>query len=182
MAQGVKYATEEERKEAKKAANRRWRERNDRSDYYKEYYDRLSPEKRDIIRERNRQYAKDRPEQYREYRRKNYENNKENWTRTSTEMNLLKNSRTRARKKGLPHDILLEDIVIPEFCPVFPEIRLSKENSKSENDSPSLDRIRPELGYVKGNIVVMSHLANTIKSFGTAEQHRRIAEWMDSLD
>ena len=41
-------------------------------------------------------------------------------------------------------------------------------------DSPSLDRIVPELGYVKGNIRVISNRANHLKSDATLEEHRKI--------
>lgn len=161
----------------------------DRKEYYKTY----NAKRKDIMAEydsnrkeekklRERTYRKENPERYRQYRKDNYNKNKYRWTPVCREMTLLKNSKTRARLKALPHDILLEDIIIPEYCPVFKDIRLSVINPKSQFDSPSLDRIKPELGYVKGNVIVMSHLANTIKSNGTAEQHRMIADWMDSLN
>ena len=45
--------------------------------------------------------------------------------------------------------------------------------------SPSLDRLVPALGYVKGNVQVISWRANKLKGEGTAEDHRLIAEWME---
>jgi hypothetical protein len=160
----------------------------DRKEYYRNYnakrkermaeYDITRREDKKL---RERKYRLENPERYKKYSKKNYDKNKTNWSGVSREMTLLKNSRTRARKKDIPHEIVLGDIVIPEYCPVFKNIKLSLTNNKSCHDSPSLDRIRPELGYVKGNIVVISHLANTIKSQGTADQHRRIADWMDTF-
>ena len=42
-------------------------------------------------------------------------------------------------------------------------------------DSPELDRIVPELGYVRGNIWVICHQANKMKNNGTWQQLMRIA-------
>jgi hypothetical protein len=44
-----------------------------------------------------------------------------------------------------------------------------------------LDRIIPEEGYVAGNVNVVSYRANRIKNDGTAEEHLKIADWMDSM-
>lgn len=44
---------------------------------------------------------------------------------------------------------------------------------------PSLDKIIPEKGYTKGNVAVICYRCNVIKSFGTAEEHRRIAEFIE---
>lgn len=45
-------------------------------------------------------------------------------------------------------------------------------------DSPTLDRIVPEKGYVLGNIAVISHKANAIKQNATAEEILRVAIWL----
>jgi hypothetical protein len=92
---------------------------------------------------------------------------------------LLARARQRARAAGLPFSITREDIVIPDRCPIF-DIPLSWSGMKERNSSPSLDRLVPELGYVRGNIAIISHLANRIKNTGTADEHRLIADWMDA--
>ena len=151
-----------------------------RSQYYKEYQASLTPEQKAARAARMREARKADPDKLRKQSRDSYHRNKHKYA-VSTEMSMLKNSKVRAKQKNVPHSITLEDIVIPEFCPVFPEIKLNKDNCTSQPDSPSLDRVKPELGYVRGNIVVMSHLANTLKSYGTSEQHRQIADWMDTF-
>ena len=45
--------------------------------------------------------------------------------------------------------------------------------------SPSIDRLKPELGYTKGNAVWVSFLANIVKRERTPSQLRRIAEWIE---
>ena len=57
---------------------------------------------------------------------------------------------------------------------------MSLGTMKERDSSPSLDRVVPSLGYIPSNVAVISHLANRIKNTGTAEQHRRIADWMDA--
>ena len=44
--------------------------------------------------------------------------------------------------------------------------------------TPSLDRINPKLGYVKGNVQVISWRANNIKRDATAEELRLVADFV----
>lgn len=46
-------------------------------------------------------------------------------------------------------------------------------------NSPSFDCVDPKEGYTESNTVVCHHRCNTIKSFGTAAEHRMIADAMD---
>jgi hypothetical protein len=85
------------------------------------------------------------------------------------EIQMLYLAKTRAKRKNLPFDISVSDIVIPEVCPIL-GIKLKTNVKTVGYDSPSLDRIVPELGYVKNNIQVVSHLANTMKNSATIEQ------------
>ena len=94
------------------------------------------------------------------------------------EYNLLSNARRNAKKKGVPINITIEDIVVPEFCPVL-GFRLEKSKAKGPQlQSPTLDRIIPELGYVKGNVAVISHRANRIKSDAKIEEILQVAEFL----
>lgn len=104
----------------------------------------------------------------------------------SPEKIMLMSAKNRARKTGCPCRISAQDIrdVWPKdgMCPVF-GIRL-KHNYDSAGShspvSPSLDKIKPELGYVVGNIVVMSMMANRIKNDITdPEIFRKIANWIE---
>jgi hypothetical protein len=93
------------------------------------------------------------------------------------EFKLWYSAKERATRKDIPFDIELSDIVIPDTCPVL-GIPLDKENvDKRINNSPSLDKFFPDRGYVKGNIQVISWRANRIKSDGTPEEWRKIADW-----
>ena len=88
--------------------------------------------------------------------------------------------RTNAQAKGWTWDLEFGDLFWPTHCPVFGvELNYFAE-SRSEN-SPSFDQIKPSMGYVKGNVRVMSWRANRIKNDGNAEEHRQIAAFLDSL-
>lgn len=92
-------------------------------------------------------------------------------------------ARSRARTQGIPFDITEDDIHVPTFCPVL-GLKLERaETGQGRNDhAPSLDRIIPELGYVKGNVIVISNKANRIKSNGSAEDLRRVATFYTRLE
>ena len=89
-------------------------------------------------------------------------------------------SRERAKKLGLPHTIAIEDIHIPDVCPAL-GIPLRQGTVTDRSNSPSLDRIRPELGYVPGNIAVISYRANTIKQNATSEELLAVAAWVEKV-
>lgn len=114
-------------------------------------------------------YARDR-EQILERRRRHKEESPERVT--------FVDARTRARQLGIPFSITLDDVVFPKVCPML-GIPLVVGRGKRTDNSPSLDKIIPSLGYVKGNTVVISWRANRIKNNGTAEDLRRISDWMD---
>lgn len=98
----------------------------------------------------------------------------------SPEQYLLKAARDRANKKNLPFNLSIDDILIPKFCPYFGvSLFVGKKSDKSQ--SPSIDRLIPELGYIKGNIEVISYRANVIKNDGTAEEHLKISQRMIKL-
>ena len=78
----------------------------------------------------------------------------------------------RAKIKNIPFGIEIEDVVVPDFCPVL-GIPISRQEGKSNSHSPSLDRIIPELGYIPGNVMVISHKANTMKSNATWDEISR---------
>lgn len=92
---------------------------------------------------------------------------------------IFRTARARARKRGLDFDITVEDIVVPDRCPVFGmEIRHKFGSGGADDRSPSLDRIDPSKGYIKGNIRVISHRANRIKSDASKEELVMLVEYV----
>ena len=82
----------------------------------------------------------------------------------------------RSREQKIAFEIEPEDIVIPERCPVF-DVPLIIEPGPTRPNTPTLDRIKPHLGYVVGNIAVISSKANTIKSNATIEEIEMLLNW-----
>jgi|SRR5579864_681272 len=83
---------------------------------------------------------------------------------------MWKGSRRRAVAKGIPWDLCLDDIPpIPDICPAL-GITLDRTSTKTNDYSPSLDCVIPELGYVPGNVRVISWRANRIKSNATSRE------------
>jgi hypothetical protein len=93
---------------------------------------------------------------------------------------MLSITKSRAKQAGIDFNLTIEDVVIPSHCPIF-EMELKHGKGTTAPSSPTLDRLDSSKGYVKGNVNVISHKANSLKGHGTAEQHRRIADWMESL-
>lgn len=91
---------------------------------------------------------------------------------------LISHARKRAKDRGLPFSITADDIEIPEFCPVLGIPIIQPMTGKVAPGCATIDRIVPELGYVPGNVQVMSHLANAMKNNATPEQLLAFADWV----
>lgn len=90
---------------------------------------------------------------------------------------VLKGIKTRAAKKGIPCDLEESDIKIPKVCPVL-GIPLKWGDSLLDS-TPSIDRLVPELGYVKGNCFVISMKANRLKSNASVEEFKALIAYME---
>lgn len=112
---------------------------------------------------------------YLDYQKK-YRNRK---TDDDPRYRLLLSSRGNASAKGIDHSISVDDIEIPERCPVF-GFKLVKRG-KAYN-SPSLDRIDPFVGYIPGNVRVISFKANRLKNNGNLEDFRAIVAYLEATE
>ena len=88
--------------------------------------------------------------------------------------------RHRAKKLGIPFNLTKEDLIVPEICPVLgiPLILKGGATGRVNPNNPSVDRIRPSLGYVKGNVRVISLRANHLKSDATIEELNKVLAYM----
>jgi hypothetical protein len=94
---------------------------------------------------------------------------------------LLSLARQRAKKSGIPFAITEEDIKIGTRCPVMDVPYETGKDHVPHPHAPSLDRIDPRLGYVPGNVVVISRMANTIKHDASVEQIGKVYRWLKRL-
>ena len=76
----------------------------------------------------------------------------------------------------------LQDIQIPKVCPVL-GIPIELKTGIGRYDSaPSLDRIVPEKGYIKGNVIVISWRANDIRADATTQEMQKIVDFYKKYD
>ena len=79
---------------------------------------------------------------------------------------LLRSARSRAKAKGIPFSIGMDDIIIPTTCPVL-GIALVRLGGSVTDQSPTVDQIVPGAGYTPGNVRVISFRANRLKCDAT---------------
>jgi hypothetical protein len=97
---------------------------------------------------------------------------------------MYKNALKRARLEKLPFDIDIEYLksIKTDRCPIFDmELAWGKIGEGHKNmaaNSPSLDKIKPEYGYIKGNVCIISNLANMIKHKVGYEKLYKVADWL----
>ena len=94
------------------------------------------------------------------------------------EKKMLRRAKVRAKKNGLDFNLELGDINIPSHCPILGlELKCHKGRAGGEKCSPALDRIDSSKGYTKGNVWVISHLANMMKSCANNEELLKFSEY-----
>lgn len=84
------------------------------------------------------------------------------------ELTIWQRAHRRAASRGVMFSITVQSIIIPATCPVL-GIPIVLGERRSDN-SPSLDRLMPERGYVPGNVRVISDKANRLKGDRTLSQ------------
>jgi len=96
------------------------------------------------------------------------------WLKQNPERRIFYQIKSKARKDGVAFNLTLEDIVIPKVCPVF-GVPFDKKNKLR---TTSVDRKNNNKGYVKGNIQIISGLANVMKNRATPAELLLFAEWI----
>ncbi len=95
------------------------------------------------------------------------------WAAKNPEKYLLMGAKRRSKRQNLPFSLTTEDIIIPDKCPV-----LGTPFERCTPYAASIDRIIPSLGYVSGNVKVISRRANIIKRDATLEELEAITRWL----
>jgi hypothetical protein len=92
---------------------------------------------------------------------------------------MFHNAQHRAKRKGIPFTITIDDIVIPETCPLL-GIPLVSTNNKRDARNPSLDQKEPGKGYTPDNIWVVSSRANWLKCDASLQELQTLVENLKS--
>lgn len=109
-------------------------------------------------------------------------NRNQRYRKNHPKSSIICNARQRAKKYKVPCTLKPEDFEIPDVCPVLGIKLTFGRNKRSTFSSPSLDRLIPQKGYVKGNVTIMSKLANSIKSSATSPtQVYRVYKWLKRM-
>ena len=87
---------------------------------------------------------------------------------------LLRRTKNRAKKLGRDFNLTLEDVKIPERCPIFK----TKFVYGDRRLCASIDRIDNNKGYVKGNIQIISMRANRMKGDNTIKDFELLLKYM----
>lgn len=95
--------------------------------------------------------------------------------------------RKRSAKAGIPFNLTCDDLLeaFPKDgrCPVLGMTLVFGPNgSRGNRTNASVDRTIPRLGYVRGNISIVSMRANSIKQDASASEVARVAAWMAAME
>jgi hypothetical protein len=122
---------------------------------------------------RARQRRASSPNEHRTYDRE--------YRRSHRAQTALVRAKRRALKRGVSFSLTIEDLPpIPDICPVLGVPFVCGEGSVVP-ESLTLDRIDPTLGYVRGNVMWLSHRANAMKQDASFEQLQQFARWALTL-
>jgi hypothetical protein len=103
------------------------------------------------------------------------------WHRDNPKRSYWLAAKKRAKALGVPFYITEDDIIFPDICPALGiPVVLEKTNGprKRTDSTPSLDRIIPELGYVKNNVEIISWRANRLKNDAKLYELERLTKYM----
>lgn len=91
----------------------------------------------------------------------------------------LSNTKSVCEKQGVPYDVTVDDLApFPLTCPVLGVPINWMNTGATANDSPSIDRMIPELGYTKGNVRVISQKANRLKGNASVDELEALLSYM----
>lgn len=90
---------------------------------------------------------------------------------------LLNSAKKRAKDNNLEFNLELNDIVLPEYCPIL-NIKMQFNKKFAMDNSYSIDRIDSNKGYLKDNIQIISFKANTIKNNSTIKELKMVYDFL----
>lgn len=151
-------------------------------EYYQEHKEQIKARAREYY-HANKEKTLANVQKYREENREEIKEKGREYYRRKLKNRLFNAARSRSKSHGYEFNIELDDLIIPEVCPLLGiQMEVNKRGS-TKATSFSLDRIDSSKGYVKGNVWIISMLANSMKSSSTFEQFQMMAEkWKEWKD
>lgn len=98
---------------------------------------------------------------------------------TQPEKYLFIRAKSRAKKKQIEFNLNIEDIKIPNTCPAL-GIQMMIGDDKC--GSPSLDRIDNNKGYIRGNVIVVSYKANSLKRDSSLDERQKLVDFYSNIE
>jgi hypothetical protein len=150
---------------------------------YKEYQEsyHAQPNHRKTAAERSRKHYQDN----KEHHIQNCVRRQKAWTVWARENDpkalMLKRTKNSALTRKIECTITKDDFEIPEYCPIL-GIKLVLNIGKPRSNSPSMDRIDNNKGYIPGNVCVISKEANRLKSNLTKESLEKLLDYVSNPD
>ena len=89
---------------------------------------------------------------------------------SSAPKRILRFTKYHAKRAGLEFNLDLTDIIIPTHCPYLGFEITTDYGLGRKDTNASIDRIDSTQGYVKGNVQIISALANRMKNSSTQDQ------------
>jgi len=122
-------------------------------------------------------YRKEKQEHYRKYMENRRQNDNEtikqtknkSWQNLDPRKKMLQQAKNRCKRKNLEFNLELSDIILPALCPLL-EIPFVIGTKGDYEHTHSLDRIDSTKGYIKGNVWVITKLANSMKNSATKQE------------
>ena len=113
------------------------------------------------------------------------------WAKNNSKNNPIKHkcsqmcssSKKRSKILNISHNINTKYLITiaNKICPIL-NIKLDYLSKEKNKNSPSLDRIDPENGYIFGNVHIISYLANLMKSYANKDELIKFGKWCSNLD
>ena len=84
---------------------------------------------------------------------------------------IIRNSKYCAKRRGIHFDLKYTDFELPEYCPILGmTLEYGAGNDGNAPNHATLDRIDNSKGYIPGNVMIISRLANAMKNESSFDQ------------
>jgi 5-methylcytosine-specific restriction endonuclease McrA len=105
------------------------------------------------------------------------------WRQAHPERPLVYDARRRARRRGVPFDLTHDDVaeIIAVWSCAYCHTPVGTFTGGLRPQSATLDRLIPELGYTRSNVILACHRCNSEKGEHTVASFRAWADRIEAL-